>query len=60
MNNWVCDVLYYTEFLEGRNTLYYVLLIAHSKILELDKRNNFESLLLIYTPVKIPWKADRI
>lgn len=44
MSNWVCDVLYYTEFLEGRNTLCDVVLIAHARILEFDKRNNRKSM----------------
>lgn len=60
MHNWVCNVLYYTELLEGRNTLCEVVSIAHAKTLELDKRNNCESMWLIYTPKKITLKADRI
>lgn len=44
MNNWVCDVLYYIGFLEGRNTLCEVVLIAHAKILELDRRSNYKSM----------------
>lgn len=44
MHNWVCEVLNYTELLEARNTLCEVVLTAHAKILELDKRNNCESM----------------